>query len=184
MVGEVRDTETAQLTIHAALTGHIVLSTLHTNNSIGVLPRLVDMKVDSFLIPYSVNLMLAQRLVGQLCVSCKKAEALAPQLEAIIKKELEKLPASAKTKVKEMKAYHASGCKTCKGKGVTGRVALFEVLQMTPELRAIVASGSTEAKIFEEAKRQGMITLRQDGILKALEGMVSVEEVLKETTEL
>ncbi|MBI4992509.1 MAG: type II/IV secretion system protein [Candidatus Harrisonbacteria bacterium] len=188
MVGEVRDVETAQLTIHAALTGHIVLSTLHTNNSIGVIPRLIDMKIDSFLLPSSLNLMMAQRLVGKLCQSCKKAEAPAGQVAEIIKKEIEKLPADmrekAKTKYKEIKIYHSPGCKDCHDKGFVGRLAIFEALKMTPELQNIISTGATEARIVEEARRQGMVNLRQDGILKALDGLVSIEEILRETEEL
>ena len=175
MVGEVRDVETAQLTIHAALTGHIVLSTLHTNNAAGVIPRLMDMKVDSFLLPSSLNVMAAQRLVSKLCPDCKKSETPPAEIKAIIEKEA--------PKAKEIKIYHAAGCKTCKGRGIVGRIALFEVLKMTPELKNIINTGITEQKISEEAKRQGMVSLRQDGISKALEGLVSIEEVLRETTE-
>jgi type IV pilus assembly protein PilB len=183
MVGEVRDTETAQLVIHAALTGHIVLSTLHTNNAIGVIPRLIDMKVDSFLIPYSLNLMMSQRLVAKLCPKCRKAEAPSVKVSETIKKELEKIADAPK--IKDFKIYHALGCKECNGRGIVGRVAIFEALKVTPELREIIAAGGlTEAKIVEEARRQGMMTLRQDGILKALDGLISIEEVLRETAEL
>ncbi|MDO8429920.1 MAG: GspE/PulE family protein [bacterium] len=184
MVGEVRDTETAQLTIHAALTGHIVLSTLHTNNAIGVVPRLIDMKVDSYLLPSSLNLIIGQRLVSKICQSCKKPENPPTQVLEIIKKELDKLPASLKSKFKEIKIYHSSGCKDCKDRGVVGRIAIFELLKMTPELQGIIGAGASELKIVEEAKRQGMVTLRQDGILKALDGLISIEEVLRETSEL
>ena len=184
MVGEIRDVETAQLTIHAALTGHIVLSTIHTNNAAGVIPRLMDMRVDSFLLPSSLNLMMAQRLVGKICQNCKKSEAPSEKISAIIKKELENLPAELKAKVKEMKIYHSPGCKECKDKGIIGRVALFEAFKMTPQLQEIINSGAGELKILEEAKRQGMLTMRQDGILKALDGLVTMEEVLRETTEI
>lgn len=180
MVGEVRDTETAQLVIHAALTGHIVLSTLHTNNAIGVIPRLIDMKVDNFLLPYSVNLMMSQRLIPKLCPKCRKAEAPSGKIAEVIKKELEKITAARK----DIKIYRAAGCKECNNRGVVGRIAIFEALRMSPELQEIIAAGVTEAKIVEEARRQGMVTLRQDGILKALEGLVSIEEVLRETAEL
>ena len=182
MVGEIRDNETAGLAVHAALTGHIVLSTLHTNNAIGVIPRLIDMKVDSFLLPPSLNLMASQRLISRLCPDCKKPEAPAPSLEAILKKEYENLPANLKERIKQpLQIWHAQGCATCKGKGILGRIALFEVLRMTPELSEIIATGFTEKKLGEEARRQGMITLRQDGMVKALSGEVPVEEVLRET---
>lgn len=184
MVGEIRDVETAQLTIHAALTGHIVLSTIHTNNAVGVIPRFLDMKVDSFLIPSALNLMMAQRLVAKICQNCKKGEVPSEKISAIIKKELENLSPDLKAKEKEMKIYHSPGCKECKDKGVVGRIALFEAFTMTPQLQEIIHGGADELKILEEAKRQGMITMRQDGILKALSGLVTIEEVLRETTEL
>ena len=183
MVGEIRDVETAQLTIHAALTGHIVLSTLHTNNAAGVIPRLIDMKVDSFLVPSAVNLMMSQRLVSKLCQKCKKKEAPSGEIADIIKKEIEKTPAAVKSKISGVQIYRAKGCAECKDRGLVGRVAIFEVLKMTPELQQIISSGVTELKIAEESRRQGMITIRQDGILKALDGLVSIEEVLRETAE-
>lgn len=186
MVGEIRDSETASLAVHAALTGHVVLSTLHTNNAIGVIPRLMDMKVDSFLIPSALNLVLSQRLVSKLCEKCKKAEQAPAPVEEIIKKELAKLSEAvrASLQVKEpFTIYRPVGCSACKNKGVVGRIGLFEVLKMTKELEGIINSGSNEANILEEAKRQGMVTLRQDGILKALEGIVGIDEILRETSE-
>jgi len=187
MVGEIRDSETAELAVQAALTGHIVLSTLHTNNSIGVIPRLVDMKVQPFLLPASLNLMVAQRLVPRLCENCKVSQEVSSELKQVINKELDKLVAEVRTgfDFKEpYKIYHAPGCEVCKGKGITGRMALFEILKMTPELEKIIDSEPSEGNILAEAKRQGMITLRQDGIIKSLQGFVSLEEVLRETTEM
>jgi len=139
--------------------------------------------VDSFLIPSALNLMMSQRLIPKLCQKCRKSEPLIGKLLDIVKKELDKMPAGAKAKAGEMKVYHSVGCSECNNKGVSGRIAMFEVLRMTPELEAVVNSGPTELKINEEAKRQGMITLRQDGILKALDGLVSIEEVIRETSE-
>ncbi len=184
MVGEIRDVETAQLAIHAALTGHVVLSTLHTNNSIGVIPRLIDMKVDSFLLPSALNMMMAQRLVSKLCQKCKKPEPMPAAMAEIVKKELEKIPADARPKSADSKIWRASGCDACKNKGILGRLAIFEVLRMTPELENIISGGMTEQKILEESRRQGMVTMRQDGILKAFEGLISMEEVLRETEEI
>jgi len=184
MVGEIRDTETAQLAIHAALTGQIVLSTLHTNNAVGVIPRLIDMGVEPFLLPSTLNLMLSQRLVRKLCDNCKVAEPASPELTAIIKKELDNLSPEAKVilKFKEpFKVYRAPGCKVCRGKGATGRVGIFEVIKMTRELENIINSNPTEGKLYDEAKRQGIVTLRQDGIIKSLEGIMALEEVLRET---
>ncbi len=185
MVGEIRDQETAALAVHAALTGHIVFSTLHTNNALGVIPRLIDMKVDAFLLPSSLNLMASQRLVGRLCDACKKAERAPAEIAAIIRKEMDRLPADVKPQVKHREPYeiyHATGCDVCGGKGFIGRLGLFEVLEMTDELGAVVNAGITEQKIKEEATRQGMLGMRQDGILKALDGLVSIEEVLRETS--
>ncbi|MEK7195199.1 MAG: GspE/PulE family protein [Patescibacteria group bacterium] len=185
MVGEIRDDETASLAVQAALTGHIVLSTLHTNNSVSVIPRLIDMKVEPFLLPVSVNLMISQRLLGLLCPNCKAAEEASPAVGRIIKKALDELPGDTKVKYTEpYKIYRAKGCAKCKGKGVVGRTGLFEVLRMTPALEEVINSGPTVQKIVKEAKSQGMISLRQDGIIKALAGKISIEEVIRETEDL
>ena len=188
MVGEIRDNETAGLAIHAALTGHIVLSTLHTNNALGVIPRLINMGVEPFLLPASLNLMLAQRLVPRLCQECKKLEKAPEKIQEIIKKEIEKLPEKMignwKLEIGNFKVYHSPGCPACKNKGVSGRIAFFEILKKTPELEEIINTSPTEHRILEEARHQGMISLRQDGILKALEGLVSIETVLRETMEM
>lgn len=187
MVGEIRDEETAGLAVQAALTGHIVLSTLHTNNSIGVIPRLIDMKVRPFLLPASLNLMVAQRLIPKLCQACKYAEDPLPDVLEIINKEINKLSDDVK-KMSNLslpyKVYKSKGCEVCKGKGVLGRVAIFEILKMTPELEKVISSDLTEGAILKEAERQQMITLRQDGIMKSLEGLVAIEEVLRETAEM
>ncbi|MEK7546630.1 MAG: GspE/PulE family protein [Patescibacteria group bacterium] len=184
MVGEIRDNETAGLAVHSALTGHIVLSTLHTNNAVGVIPRLIDMKVEPFLIPSSLNLMISQRLIGQLCQNCKKAETAPPEVQKIIKKALADLPPKTAPDYEEpYKIYKGAGCPKCQGRGVIGRIAIFEIFKMSRELEEIINTGPTARRIFEEAKRQGMITMRQDGILKALSGLVSVEEVIGETQE-
>jgi type II secretory ATPase GspE/PulE/Tfp pilus assembly ATPase PilB-like protein len=128
--------------------------------------------------------MLSQRLVGKLCPNCKKAEDPPQQILEIVKKELSKFPPDVRAKYKEpYQIYHALGCSVCHGRGIVGRIAIFEVLAMTRELADIISTGISEGKIFEEAKRQGMLTLRQDGILKALDGLVAIEEVLKETAE-
>ncbi|MFA5098777.1 MAG: GspE/PulE family protein [Candidatus Paceibacterota bacterium] len=184
MVGEIRDNETAGLAVHAALTGHIVLSTLHTNNSLGAVPRLINMGVEPFLLPAALNLVVAQRLVPRLCEKCRKPEIAPEKIQSIIKKEAENMPKEMKEFKQPYEIYQPVGCPACNGKGFSGRVALFEILKMTPELQDIINSSPTERKILEEAKHQEMITLRQDGILKALNGMVSMETVLRETTEM
>jgi type IV pilus assembly protein PilB len=185
MVGEIRDGETAGLAVQAALTGHIVLSTLHTNNAAGVIPRLVDMGVAPFLLPSSLNIMLAQRLVRRLCNNCKKPEEASAEMQKLIADELAKLPQSMKEGLPKppYKIYKAPGCDECKGKGTKGRVGLYEVMKMTRELEDVITSGATEGKVKDEARRQGMVSLRQDGIIKALNGDISMDEVLRETAE-
>ncbi|MDP2741599.1 MAG: GspE/PulE family protein [bacterium] len=184
MVGEIRDDETAGLAVHAALTGHIVLSTLHTNNAAGVVPRLIDMKVEPFLISPSLNLMVSQRLIGRLCQECRKAETAPPEIQKIIKKALANLPPETASVYQEpYKIYHSEGCPKCGGKGILGRIAIFEVFKMSEGLEKIINSGPDSQRIMEEAQRQGMVTLRQDGILKALSGLVSAEEIIRETGE-
>lgn len=188
MVGEIRDKETAGLAVQAALTGHIVLSTLHTNNAIGVIPRLVDLKVDPFLLPSALNLILAQRLVSRLCPDCRQAEKAPAGIQALLKKELETLPEKIKNKLKlsePYEIYQSRGCQACQNKGTVGRLALFEIFQMTAQLAEIINSGVfTEKNLLEEARRQSMLTLRQDGILKSLEGLTKIEDVLRETAEM
>ncbi|KKR03949.1 MAG: Type IV pilus assembly protein PilB [Parcubacteria group bacterium GW2011_GWF2_39_13b] len=186
MVGEIRDSETAGLAVHAALTGHILLSTLHTNNAVGVIPRLVDMGVESFLVPSSLNLSIAQRLVRRLCDDCKKEIKIEAKVLAAIDKELENLPEKVFKDLKISKPYkifNSPGCKFCSNKGTKGRIAIYEVLSMTKELEKIVIDGPTEQKIVAEANRQGMITMKQDGFLKVLQGIISMEEVLRAVEE-
>ncbi|MDE2019192.1 MAG: Flp pilus assembly complex ATPase component TadA [Patescibacteria group bacterium] len=185
MVGEIRDAETAGLAVQAALTGHIVLSTLHTNNAAGVIPRLMDLKVEPFLLPVSLNLMIAQRLIGTLCPNCKAPEPAAGEVQQVIRRALADLPEEARKDFAEpYQVYHAKGCAACKGRGIQGRMAIYEVFRMTPEIEQLIAGGNlTIQKILAEARRQGMLTLRQDGVIKALRGLVSIEEVVRETEE-
>jgi len=186
MVGEIRDKETASLATHAALTGHIVLSTLHTNNAVGVIPRLIDLKVQPFLIPSTLSVAIAQRLVRKLCPKCKKKIKPKKEIQDLILKELAGIPERAKKEIKikePISIFKAIGCKDCHNEGFSGRVGLFEVLEMTPQLAEIILKEPSEAKILEEAKRQGMMTMKQDGILKALEGDTTIEEVLRVAEE-
>jgi len=182
MVGEIRDEETASLVIHAALTGHILLSTIHTNDAMGVIPRLVDMKISPFLLPASLNLSAAQRLARRLCEKCKK-EMKAPKQEGdIIEEELGKLNPGQREKFpwkRPYQVYRPVGCKYCANKGTKGRTALFEMLEMTPELEEIINTNLTEGEIIKEAKRQGMVTMKQDGIYKVLKGEVAFEEMMR-----
>jgi len=186
MIGEIRDTETASMAIQASLTGHIVLSTLHTNNALGVIPRLIDMGVEPYLLPPVLSCAIAQRLVRRLCQDCKKPIAPREEIKEMILKNIEELPPIVKKDLKipkPIKIYTAPGCKKCLQKGLIGRTALFEVLQMTEQLSTICIKEPTEEKIREEALRQGMITMKQDGILKVLEGITTIEEVLRTAEE-
>jgi len=183
MVGEIRDQETADLATHAALTGHVVLSTLHTNNAIGVIPRLIDMGVSSFLLPPALNLMIAQRLVKRLCPECKRQIEPPPQIKEAIEKEIVQIPEVTKKNYASLwengiKIWEAPGCKFCSNKGTKGRIAIFEILSMSRELEKIIVEGPTESKLIAESQRQGMITMKQDGFLKVLQGYVSFEEVM------
>lgn len=182
MVGEIRDGETASLAIHSALTGHLVLSTLHTNNAIGVIPRLVDMGVEPFLLPVSLKAAVSQRLVKRLCPYCKEKVRANDFEKRIIKEEIGKLLEKEREKIKvpsPIYVYKPKGCPKCAKKGTKGRVGVYEVLVMTKELEKIILTDSSEYKIAEEARNQGMVTMKQDGILKILEGIVSPEEVFK-----
>ncbi len=185
MVGEARDEETGTLVIHAALTGHVVLSTLHTNNAIGAIPRLIDMGIQSFLIPSALVLAIAQRLASALCPECKKKSKPSQKMQEIIIKEMESLPENEKKDIdlSFSETYESQGCKKCNWRGYKGRIGLFEILTMTDELADIIISSPTEEKIWKEAKKQGMITLRQDGFKKVLKGKTSVEEVVRVTEE-
>lgn len=181
MVGEIRDGETASLATQASLTGHVVLSTLHTNDTIGVIPRLIDMGVEKYLIAPTLNLAVAQRLTRKLCQTCKiKTKANAGE-EFIIKKAIDAMPQDAKKDLPKnnFEIYKpGEGCKECNGKAYKGRVAVFETLAMTDELERIVLTNISEEELRKEAIRQGMITMFQDGIIKILNGITSLEELM------
>lgn len=183
MVGEIRDEESASLATHAALTGHLLLSTLHTSNALGVIPRLIDLGISPFLIPASLSISMSQRLVRKLCPDCKKKVKPSPEIRGLILKEIESLPAQIKSNLpinqKNLEIYEKNGCKKCRFEGYSGRIAVFEILEMTDELAEIILKEPSEAKIFQEAKRQGMITMKQDGIIKVLDGVTTIEEVLR-----
>lgn len=186
MVGEIRDPETASLATHASLTGHIVLSTIHTNNAIGVIPRLIDLGIEPYLLPPTVSLSLAQRLVRVLCPYCRKKVRADEKSKEIILKEIRKIPERFRKKLKiksPLEIYVSQGCKKCRGEGYTGRVAIAEVLKMTPQLADLILKNPSESEILKEANRQEMIEMRQDGMVKVLEGVTSIEEVLRVAAE-
>ena len=177
MVGEVRDKDTASLVVHAALTGHIVLSTLHANNAFGVILRLLDMGVDKYLVPSTLSIAISQRLVRRLCDNCKERIEPKKEMRELILRELKKIPAGKEksvsvhlaTRGEDIHLFIAKGCKECGAAGYIGRIGLFEVLSMTSELSDIVLVTPSEANIETQRIRKGMITLRQHGVLKAID---------------
>lgn len=186
MVGEIRDEETASLAIHAALTGHILLSTLHTSNTLGVIPRLIDMGIQPFLLPPTLNIAIAQRLVRKLCPYCKKKVKANKEVKKLILKEIENFPSTIKKNIKLPKVlyiYEPVGCKRCNKLGYSGRIGIFEILEMTDNLAEIILKEPSETGIQKEAQNQGMVTMKQDGILKVLEGITSLEEILRVAEE-
>ncbi|MCA9388689.1 Flp pilus assembly complex ATPase component TadA [Candidatus Berkelbacteria bacterium] len=183
MVGEIRDGETAGLATQAALTGHLVLSTLHTNNAAGAMPRLVDMEVEPFLIASSVNIVIAQRLVRKLCDQCKKETKPSPELVEELKREMESsvVPYIKSALSKEFVLYEAQGCAECQT-GYKGRMGIYEVLNMSEQISRLTIKKASTDSIDEVALKEGMVSLKQDGIIKALEGKTSLDEVLQVTS--
>ncbi|HXK38907.1 MAG TPA: ATPase, T2SS/T4P/T4SS family [Candidatus Paceibacterota bacterium] len=181
MVGEIRDKETAALAIHAALTGHLVLSTLHTNNAVGVIPRLIDMGIDPFLLAPTLIMAVGQRLVRKLCQDSRKAVTIEGALKETLMTEIETMPPAAKKEAEAMlkgEVYQAEVSGICP-KGTRGRTGIFEVLTMTPELEKIILSKPSEADIQREVLRQGMLSMKQDGLIKVLKGTIGFEELLE-----
>jgi len=182
MVGEIRDEETAELAVHAALTGHLVFSTLHTNNALDVIPRLIDMGIKPFLISPSLTLALSQRLIRVLCPHCKKKVKASAKARKFILETIKKIPATSRRRIKVPEPFYifeAKGCAKCNSKGYSGRSGIFELIEMTDELSEIIVRLPTRAKILEEARRQGMISMKEDGVLKVLEGITSIEEIMR-----
>ena len=185
MVGEIRDRETAQLATQAALTGHIVLSTLHTNDAIGVVPRLIDMGVEKYLLPSTLNVAAAQRLLRRLCPDCKIESKANPAETEIIENALKEMPESYQKELLSKDGYTIhkpnleNPCKQCGGKAFKGRIGIFEMMEMTPEFEKIILRAISESAMKHVAKRLEMLTMFQDGILKVLKGTVSLEELLE-----
>jgi type IV pilus assembly protein PilB len=173
LVGEIRDADTASIAIKAALTGHLVLSTLHTNDAPSSIHRLVNMGIESFLVASSLNLLCAQRLVRRVCTECKQPEKVAPP--QLI--EVGFNPAEAES----VKPMHGKGCTKCNNTGYKGRVGLFEVMEISEGLREMIISGATVTEIRKLAIDEGMLTLRQSGLRKVADGATSIEEVVRET---
>ncbi len=185
MVGEIRDEETAELAIHAALTGHLVFSTLHTNNAVGAIPRLANMGIEQFLLSASVNLIMAQRLVRKLCETCKKPTTLTDLVKKEIDIAMKTVPKDYLDKIdlKNYKAFEAVGCKECGDIGYKGRMGIFEVMPMMNEFQEILFAKKPAHEIYELTVKYGMITMKQDGIVKVLRGETTMDEIIRVTTE-
>ncbi len=185
LVGEIRDDETAGIAVHASLTGHLVLSTLHTNSAVETIPRLVDMGIKPSLIPASANAIIAQRLVRRLCPHCKEQYSPADVTIESIKKILAVISPKAKLTIpKEVNSlYRAKGCPKCHGLGYKGRIGIFEIFTINEEIGQKIIEMAPESEILSLALENGMVTMLQDGILKSLEGMTSLEEVQRVTGE-
>jgi type IV pilus assembly protein PilB len=175
LLGEIRDFETAEIAIKAALTGHLVLSTLHTNDAPSTVSRLMNMGVEPFLVATSVNLICAQRLVRRICKDCK--EPIKMPVQALI--DIGFQPEEAEI----ITIYKGNGCTVCNGSGYKGRVGLYEVMDMTDELREAVILGSTAIELKKKALECGMISLRRSGLIKVKDGITTIEEVLRETVK-
>ncbi|MGI8470271.1 MAG: type IV-A pilus assembly ATPase PilB [Pyrinomonadaceae bacterium] len=173
LVGEIRDFETAEIAIKASLTGHMVLSTLHTNDAPSTISRLVNMGIEPFLVATSVNIIQAQRLIRRVCKDCKQVQNI-PR-EALIEIGF------AEDEVDEIKIYKGKGCQTCNGTGYKGRIGLYEVMEITDELRELIIIGASAIELRKKAIELGMITLRGSGLCKIRDGVTTIEEVVKET---
>ena len=185
LVGEIRDLETADIAMQSALTGHLVLSTLHTNDAVGAVPRLINLGVKAVSIGPALALVIAQRLVRVLCPVCKKEVPLDGVTAEKIKQLLAHLPAAVDRKPYEHPTLYAPvGCLKCNGIGYKGRIGIFEFLEGGPDIETTILHEASEVALREVAKRQGMVSMQEDGILKAIEGKTTLDEVTTVTGEL
>jgi type IV pilus assembly protein PilB len=173
LVGEIRDFETAEIAIKAALTGHLVLSTLHTNDAPSTISRLMNMGIEPFLVATSVNLIQAQRLIRRICKDCKTENPM--PAEALIEVGFKA------DEAKQLKTYKGRGCQTCNNTGFKGRVGLYETMEVTDEIRELILIGASALELRKKAIDEGMITLRESGLQKVRNGIATIEEVVRET---
>ncbi len=199
MVGEVRDNETAELAVQSALTGHTVLSTLHTNSAAGALPRLLEMDIEPFLIASTVNTVMAQRLVRRICESCKEEYKATPKMTAAIKASLKGILPSKNDPVEKTKnlgfekiqlvetdqftLYRGKGCGRCGNTGFFGRIGVYEIFSISDAIENLVIHQASSADIQGQAIKEGMVTMRQDGFLKVLAGITTIQEIVRTTTD-
>ena len=193
MVGEIRDPETAEIAIHAALTGHLVLSTLHTNDTPTTLPRLSEMGIPAFLVASTCNVIVAQRLVRKICQDCIESYTLTKAEMEKLEKQidltsllaiLEQEGATTNRQAKEtLLFYRGKGCKKCGKSGYKGRIGIYEVLDVDAEIRELVIQQASADKIMQAARKKGTITVLEDGFIKAKSGITTIEEILRVTKE-
>ena len=173
LVGEIRDFETAEIAVKAALTGHLVLSTLHTNDAPSTVTRLIDMGLEPFNVAAALNCITAQRLLRRICKNCKEPHVYPDDVMEAAKFPIEW--------AKNVTFYKGKGCDQCNGTGYKGRAGLYEVMAMTPDLRKVIMAEGSVDQIREQALKDGMLTLRMDGMVKIEKGVTTLEEVVKET---
>ncbi len=186
MVGEIRDLETAEIAIQAALTGHLVLSTIHTNDAAGTVPRFVSMGAKPFLLAPALNAIIGQRLVRRVCSKCKKEVKIEPEKMARVTSILESLSDDQRKKVdfNNLRFFKGNGCEACQGIGYKGRIGVYEIMVLNEELEKLILSGkASEYDMRNAGVKAGMITMVQDGVLKALEGVTTIEEVFRVSEE-
>jgi type IV pilus assembly protein PilB len=173
MVGEIRDGETADIAIKAALTGHLVFSTLHTNDAPSTINRLIDMGTPAFLVAASTRLIMAQRMVKKICKYCKVEEKITPEV-------LEKLELTSE-QAKNLKVFKGKGCNECKNTGLSGRTGIFEVMPVSANIEKMIVKGSSTADIRAQAIKEGMLTLRSSAIEKMVNGIISLDQVITQS---
>lgn len=195
MVGEIRDSETADIAINAALTGHLVLSTLHTNDAVTAIPRLIDLGAPPFLVAQTANMITAQRLVRKICSHCTVSYTLTKEMsdelnalfniDGIIATLMEKdiLSKEEHPKLEGMRFFKGAGCSFCGDEGYRGRIAIHEILEVTPEISGLIYSRAQSDKLHEAARAQGMLTLAEDAFIKAKQGLTTIAEILRVTKE-
>ena len=193
MIGEIRDQETAEEAMHAAMTGHIVLSTLHTNSAAAAPPRLIDIGIEPYLIASTINAVMGQRLVRVICPDCKQPAKLEPGLEEGLRKQfnLDKLMETLNRehitdslkKFSDLQFSEGKGCDKCGNTGYRGRIGIHEILDNTPEIQELIVNRATSQDIEKKAAEQGMIAMWEDGFIKAVAGQTTIDEILRVTKE-
>jgi type IV pilus assembly protein PilB len=194
MVGEIRDQETAEIAIHAAMTGHLVLSTLHTNDAVGTVPRLLDMNIAPFMVSSTLSMIIGQRLVRKICIKCIESYMLdSKEIKELgnlfdIKHILQVLAenkaiAQGNQKIEKLRFYRGKGCKNCNNTGYKGRIGIYEVLEATPEIKNLISHNAPNETILKVVKDAGMIFMLEDGFIKAKNGITTLEEVIRVSSE-